>query len=135
MNVSRDVQNYIDHLVDPRRSDMLVLMALGKEITKKEPMMWKDIIGFGRLHYKYPSGREGDMPLLGIASRKQAITLYMSYDIEHYEELKHLGKITHGKGCLYIKKLDDVDLGVLKKLMEKAIKDTLGLLFITQIER
>ena len=84
--------------------------------------MWGSIIGFGKLHYTYKTGRQGDMPQFGIANRKQAITLYMSYHIEQYEALNRLGKYRTGKGCLYIKKLEDVDLNVLYELIVKAIK-------------
>ncbi len=118
-----DIDKLIDELEEPRKKDILILIELGRKITKKEPKLWGTIIGFGKLHYTYESNREGDMPEFGIASRKQAITLYMSYEINKYEELKNLGKYKTGQGCLYIKKLDDVDLDVLEQLITQAIKD------------
>ncbi len=117
------VDAFINQIDEPRRSDILKLIKIGRSITNHEPKMWGSIIGFGKLHYTYKTGRQGDMPQFGIANRKQAMTLYMSYHIEQYEALNRLGKYRTGKGCLYIKKLEDVDLNVLNELIVKAIKD------------
>jgi uncharacterized protein YdhG (YjbR/CyaY superfamily) len=86
--------------------------------------MWgNSIIGFGDYHYKYASGREGDWFLTGFSPRKQSLTLYMmSYLEKHENILKRLGKYKTGKGCLYINKLEDVDMKVLKELITTTVK-------------
>lgn len=129
-----EIKSFIDELSEPRKSEILSLCEMMQKVTKKEPKLWGTILGFGSLHYTYPTGREGDMPIIGLASRKNAITLYLSYDIEKYEELKSLGKYTHGKGCLYIKKLSDVDLNILEDLIAHATHDVLHLSFIKNNE-
>ncbi len=84
--------------------------------------MWgPSIVGFGSYHYKYESGREGDSPRIGFSPRKQNMTLYLSQGIENNQDLlKNLGKHSTGKGCLYIKKLSDVDKDVLKELLSQS---------------
>jgi len=134
MITNQEIKSSIDELSEPRKSEILTLCEMMQKVTKKEPKLWGTILGFGSLHYKYPTGREGDMPIIGLASRKNAITLYLSYDIEKYEELKSLGKYTHGKGCLYIKKLSDVDLNILENLISHAAHDILNLSFIKDNE-
>jgi hypothetical protein len=129
-----EIKSFIDELSEPRKSEILTLCDIMQKVTKKEPKLWGTILGFGSLHYTYPTGREGDMPIIGLASRKNAITLYLSYDIEKYEELKSLGKYTHGKGCLYIKKLSDVNLNILEDLIAHATHDVLHLSFIKNNE-
>lgn len=131
---NQDVQTLINQIPEPRKKDIIKLSLMMKTITQKEPKLWGTIIGFGSLHYKYKTGTEGDMPILGLASRKHAITLYLSYDIEKYQELKSLGKYTHGKGCLYIKTLSDVDLSVLETLMKHAYDDVMKLSFVKDNE-
>ena len=86
--------------------------------------MWGPaIVGFGSLHYKYASGREGDMPLIGFSPRKQNLTLYIGGGFENYKELlARLGKYKTSKVCLYVKRLDDVHLPTLKKLMRESLK-------------
>ena len=88
------------------------------------PKMWGDsFVGFGDYHYKYASGREGDWFQVGFSPRKQNLTIYiMGYLEFHSDILEGLGKYTHGKGCLYIKKLEDIDLDVLEKLISTSIK-------------
>ena len=90
-----------------------------KTITGEEPKMWgSSIIGFGAYHYKYDSGREGDMPKVGFSPRKQSLTLYIMNGFDRYEELmEKLGKHKTGKSCLYVNKLADIDEGVLKELI------------------
>jgi uncharacterized protein YdhG (YjbR/CyaY superfamily) len=95
-----------------------------KKATRAEPKMWgTSIIGFGDYHYKYESGHEGDYFLTGFSPRKQNLTLYIlgGFD-EHEELLNKLGKYSLGKGCLYIKKLEDVDTKVLKELVTRSVK-------------
>ena len=95
-----------------------------KKITKEEPVMWgPSIIGFGSYHYKYESGREGDMCITGFSPRKQSLTLYIMPGFERYHDLMNkLGKYKTGKSCLYINKIEDVDLKVLKELISESVK-------------
>jgi len=125
---------YIEQLSADRYEAILWIVNEMKQITNREPKLWGTIIGFGKLYYKYKTGHDGHMPILALSSRKQAITLYLTYNVEQYEEIKTLGKCTYGKGCLYIKKLSDVDLNVLKRLMRKSYEDALKYDFITLIE-
>jgi hypothetical protein len=107
------------------RKDCAVIAKLMSEATGEKPKMWgPGIIGFGSYHYKYATGREGDMPIVGFSPRKQALTLYvLTYDSEEQAELlKKLGKHTIGKSCLYIKRLSDVDLPTLKKIIKVSVK-------------
>ncbi|KAA3663608.1 MAG: DUF1801 domain-containing protein [Chloroflexi bacterium] len=119
-------QNVIDFLesVDhkTRRQDGLALLEMMKEITGEDAVMWgSSIVGFGTHHYKYESGREGDMPLIGYSPRKQSMTLYIMPGFDEYEDaLAKLGKHKIGKSCLYVNKLADVDEGVLRRLIKRA---------------
>ncbi len=99
-------------------------MEIMKKVTKVEPKMWgTSIVGFGTYHYKYASGREGDWFLTGFSPRKQNLTLYTMSGFDEYDSLlKKLGKHATGKSCLYIKKLEDVDMKVLKELVTKSVK-------------
>lgn len=128
------IESFLETVEPERLEDIQTLLKLGTELTLKEPKMWGTIVGYGSLHYTYKTGHEGDMPLFGFANRKNAITLYLSYDLEQYEIIKNLGKYKIGKSCLYIKKLSDIDLDVLKKLIQLGIKETLELDFITDNE-
>ena len=121
-NVS--VTAYIDGLSDPRqRSDAKELVELMQRASGEKPRLWgPSIVGFGSYHYKYESGREGDMPLISFSPRKAAMVLYsMLADAEAKTVLAKLGKHTTGKGCLYIKKLADVDKRVLETLIKNAV--------------
>ncbi|CAN5489719.1 hypothetical protein BH23BAC1_BH23BAC1_32090 [soil metagenome] len=107
---------------EQKRKDSYALIDLMKEITGEEPKMWgSSIIGFGKYHYKYASGHEGDAALIGFSPRKQNFSLYLMAGIEGNDNLLHkLGKHKAGKGCLYIKKLEDVNSDILKTLIEKS---------------
>ena len=107
-----------------RREDALVLLDLMRKVTGEEPVMWgPSIIGFGTYHYKYESGREGDMCRTGFSPRKQSLSLYVMGDSEHYQKLLgRLGKHKKSKGCLYINKLADVDMEVLEKIIRKGLE-------------
>lgn len=131
---SFDIQSYLDKLDPKRLEDIRALLEMGKRITRMKPALWGEIVGFGKLHYRYPTGTQGLMPALGFASRKQAITLYTSYDVAQYQELEELGKFTHGKGCLYIKKLADVRLDVLEAVMERSYRDMMHYDFVTPLD-
>src|SRR5437660_9610834 len=114
------VAAFIDALPDPaRRADAKALLKLMQAATGEKPAMWgPSLIGFGHYHYTYESGREGDMPLVGFSPRKAATVLYISTGFTGREALlSRLGKHTTGKGCLYIKKLADVDQTVLETLV------------------
>jgi hypothetical protein len=115
---------FIDALTDEtRRADAKTLVKLMQSATGEKPTMWgPSIIGFGSYHYTYDSRREGDMPLAGFSPRKAATVLYgMTEFTESQALLAKLGKHTVGGGCLYIKKLADVDQRVLKALVVKSV--------------
>ena len=118
------VPAYIDAIADEaKRKDAKALVKLMQSATGEKATMWgPSIIGFGSYHYTYESGREGDMPLAGFSPRKAATVLYgMTGFTESEALLAKLGKHTVGKGCLYIKKLTDVDEKVLEKLVVKSV--------------
>jgi len=118
------VTAFIGALTDPsRRADAKVLVSLMESAAGEKPKMWgPSIIGFGNYHYTYDSGREGDMPLIAFSPRKAATVLYNMIAFSGSEALlAKLGKHTTGKGCLYIKKLADVDQQVLKALIRKSL--------------
>jgi hypothetical protein len=116
-----DFLNSVPHA--KKRQDSFTILELMQQVTGLEPKMWGDsIVGFGKIHYKYASGREGDMPLIGFSPRKQNLTLYITSDFDRYGDLlKSLGKHTTSKSCLYINKLSDIDLQVLEKLIEQSV--------------
>jgi hypothetical protein len=107
-----------------RREDCRAVSEIMRDVTGEEPKMWgSSIVGFGRYHYKYESGREGDWMITGFSPRKSDLTLYLMGGFESSPELmKKLGKYKTGKACLYIKKLADVDVDVLRKLVTKSVK-------------
>jgi hypothetical protein len=109
---------------ETKRKDAFRIVEIMQAQTGSEPKMWgPSIVGFGSYHYKYESGHEGDAPLVGFSPRKDAFALYLSADFEKREELLlQLGKHKAGKGCVYIKKLDDIDVNVLKKLITLSFK-------------
>lgn len=107
---------------EARRADCKTLLALMKKATGEEPVVWNSgVVGFGTFHYKSKSGQEGDWFPVGFASRKAAITVYLGLSLDELAPLlAKLGKHTIGKGCIYIKRLSDVDLGVLEALVADA---------------
>jgi hypothetical protein len=120
------VAAFIDALKDEtKRADAKALVKLMQSATGERPKMWgPSIIGFGSYHYRYESGREGDMPLAGFSPRKAATVLYVMTGFSDSERLlAKLGKHTIGKACLYIKKLTDVDQDVLEALVVKSVAD------------
>ena len=121
----QDVEQFLNSVADEqKRQDSFTILKLMKQVTGLEPRMWgSSIVGFGSYHYRYESGREGDMLLAGFSPRKQNLTLYNMGGFERYDNLrKQLGKHSTGKGCLYIKRLDDVDLATLKSLIEESFQ-------------
>ena len=122
---NQNVEQFINAISDERkRKDSFTLLELMKQVTEMEPRMWgSSIIGFGSYHYKYESGREGDTILAGFSPRKQNLTLYNMGNFERRDDLlKRLGKYTTSVSCLYIKRLDDVDLPTLKNLIDESFK-------------
>ncbi len=121
------VEKFINSIADEqKRKDGFAILEMMKEASKLEPKMWgSSIIGFGEVHYKYESGHEGDICMIGFSPRKQNFALYLMTGLASYEEeFKKLGKYKTGKGCLYINKLTDVDSSVLKKVLKKAVQLT-----------
>ena len=110
---------------EQERADCYEILKMMKQVTKEEPKMWgASIVGFGSYHYKGKSGREGDWMLTGFSPRKQNLTLYLMGGFEENTGslLKKLGKHKTSAGCLYIKKLEDVDKKVLKELVAASVK-------------
>ena len=121
------VEGFLNSVTDEQqREDCFEILRLMKQVTKEAPKMWgSSIVGFGSYHYKGASGREGDWLLTGFSPRKQNLTLYImgGFDL-HKDLLKKLGKHKTSVGCLYIKKLDDVDKEVLKELVAESVRIT-----------
>jgi Domain of unknown function (DU1801) len=109
---------------EKRRKDFSAIIDMITEHTGLEPKMWGTaIVGFGSYHYKYESGREGDAPLTGLASRANSITLYLGSDFEKREELlAKFGKHKVSGGCVHIQKLEDIDTAILIKMVNNSIK-------------
>ncbi len=115
------VSSFLDSVEDEiQRQDSYTLISIMKEITGEGPVMWgASIIGFGSYHYKYDSGREGDMLLTGFSPRKQNFSLYILVGFAKYEKLmQKLGKHKTGKSCLYIKRLSEIYRSVLTELIK-----------------
>jgi hypothetical protein len=117
------VAAFIDTLTDEtKRADAKALVKLMQSATGEKPAMWgPSIIGFGSYHYTYETGREGDMPIIGFSPRKAATVLYGLGISDAQTLLAKLGKHTTGKGCVYVKKLADVDRKVLETLVNKSV--------------
>jgi len=121
-----DVNAFIQTVQDPvKKSDSKVILEIMESITHENPVMWgSSIIGFGTYHYRYASGREGDWFLTGFSPRKQSLTIYIMGGFKPIEHrLKSLGKHKTSKGCLYIKKLSDVNIDVLKELIQLSVQN------------
>jgi hypothetical protein len=121
-NVIDFINSFADS--DQKRKDSFDLLKMMQDFTGHEPKMWgPSIIGFGSYHYKSEKSRqEGDWPLVGFSPRKAAISLYVYQGTPEQESLLNdLGKFTMGKGCIYVKKLSDINQDVLKKIMKATI--------------
>lgn len=119
------VETFLNSVTDEqKREDCFEILKLMQGVTKEPPKMWgASIVGFGSYHYKGASGREGDWFLTGFSPRKQNLTLYLMGGFDLHEDLlKKLGKFTTSVGCLYIKKLADVDKKILKELVTESVK-------------
>lgn len=113
-------KNFIDGLSDEKkRNDADALLTIMSDITQQKPTMWGDsLIGFGQYKYQYASGRKGEWFRVGFSPRKQNITLYIMNGFSQYQHLlERLGKHKTGKSCLYINKLSDIDVDVLKQMI------------------
>jgi hypothetical protein len=122
------VSGFLNSVEDrTRRKDAKAMLSLMADITGEKPAMWGDsIVGFGNYHYRSTSGREGDFLITGFSPRVQSLTLYImpGYSLSSYQELlAKLGPHSTGKSCLYIKKLDDIHLPTLKKLITRGYRD------------
>lgn len=109
---------------DQKRRDSYTIAALMEKISGSPAKMWGgSIVGFGRYHYRYASGREADWMLTGFSPRKQNLTLYIMSGFDQYDDLlSRLGKFKTGKACLYVKSLADVDLAVLEELIQRSVE-------------
>ena len=126
---NESVTDFLNKVTDKgRRDDCFAVLEIMKDVTGEEPRMWgPSIVGFGRYHYKYQSGREGEWMITGFSPRKGDLTLYIMPGLDAFPDLmKRLGKFKTGKSCLYIKKLEDVDPGVLRQLVKQSVKKMAG---------
>jgi hypothetical protein len=131
-NKTTETENNVDDFIsafvedETKRKDSFELIKIMREVTGFEPKIWgTSIIGFGSYHYKYDSGHEGDAPLAAFSPRKAAISLYVYSPSDEKEELlSKLGKHKASKGCLYVKKLADIDVEILKKMILFSIENT-----------
>jgi uncharacterized protein YdhG (YjbR/CyaY superfamily) len=113
------VNTYLETIESGRRKEAQIIIDIMSTISGLRPVMWgPSIIGFGKKHYKYETGREGDMPMLGFSPRKSAITIYFAEGFDRYSNLlEKLGAYKSSVSCLYIKKLSDVDLSTLRQML------------------
>lgn len=127
---NEDVYEFFESIDNEnKRKDAYALDELFQEVSGYEPVMWyPNIVGYGKYHYSYDSGHEGDAPLVGFSPRKQKHSLYLYSDFEGKEELlERFGKHTRGKGCIYVNKLADINTDVLKEMIAISIDETRSL--------
>jgi len=123
---NQSVTDFLNKIPEPeRRADCFEVARIMEEITGEKPTMWgPSIVGFGSYRYKYASGREGDWPMTSFSPRKKDLTLYIMMGFEkHADLMEKLGKHSSSKSCLYIKRLSDVHIPTLKKLIKIGLKD------------
>ena len=127
----RSVEEFLAGVPDEqRREDSRRLCTMMQEITGQPPAMWgASIIGFGTYHYRYASGHEGDPALASFAPRRQHLAIYLvgEFESRYRSVLARLGPHTSGKGCLYIKRLDDVDRDALRELIDRSVRVRRGI--------
>ena len=125
-----DVEEFLASVPgEERRADARRLTAVMSEITGEAPALWgPSIIGFGRYHFRYASGREGDAPVAGFAPRKPHLVVYLvdGYETRYSEALARLGPHKTGRACLYVKRLSDVDEGALREMIERSVRVARG---------
>lgn len=121
VSVSDFIESYVES--EQKKADSCILISLMSEWSGFDPKLWgTSIIGFGSYHYKYASGHEGDMPLIGFSPRKAEFSLYIYTQIPEQEEiLNKLGKFKIGKACIYIKKISDINIEIMKKIAQSTI--------------
>ena len=122
---TNDVMQFLEQVGhEKRKQDGLFLKTFFEETTGYPSVMWgSSIVGYGSYHYKYDSGREGDMCLTGFSPRKQRLSIYIMPGFERYEMLmEQLGKYKIGKSCLYVNKLEDIDLNILRQLVKESVE-------------
>ncbi len=122
----RSVAVFLNSVKDEqKRRDAKRLLGIMRRVTGEKPAMWgHSIVGFGSYHYVYASGREGDWPVTGFSPRKQNLTIYIMSGFRKYSTImRSLGRHTTGASCLSIKRLDDIDLKLLEKLIRGSIRD------------
>ena len=120
----KSVDEFIKKIEDlEKQKTSWQILEIIKEISGKEPKMWGDsIIGFGKYHYKYATGREGDWMRIAFSPRKQNFSIYIMDGFDNHSELmEKLGKFKTGKSCLYINKLQDIDINILKEIMKESL--------------
>lgn len=120
--MDEDVVKHLESVApSKRRRDADRLLDLMMRVTGEQPYLWTTVVAFGTYHYRYASGREGDAPAAGFAPRKAATTVYLPDGVEaHADRLARLGAHTTGKGCLYLKDLEAVDLDVLETIVARS---------------
>ena len=119
------VKEFINKIPDEQaRSDCFAIAKMMEEVTGEKPKMWgTSIVGFGSINYKNASGKGVDWPVVGFSPRKQNLTLYIMSGFDSYDELmSKLGKYSTGRACLYIKRLSDVHVPTLKKIITRSVK-------------
>ena len=118
-----EIQQFIANIDEPlKRSDTSKLLTILQQESGYNPILKGSVIGFGSYHYKYASGHEGDAPILSFAPRKNHLVIYITPGFERFDEhVKTLGKHKRGKSCLYIKKLEDINLNVLKNIARESV--------------
>ncbi|MEO5889431.1 MAG: DUF1801 domain-containing protein [Ferruginibacter sp.] len=123
---TKSVTEFINAVTDEtKRNDSFSIIELIKNQTGLDPKMWgTSIVGFGSYHYKYNSGHEGEAPVVAFSPRKEAISLYLSLPADDREEfLQKFGKHKSGKGCIYIKKLADIDTRILQQMVDVSVSN------------
>lgn len=110
---------------EQKRDDCHTIAKMMADVSKQPAKMWgTSIVGFGTYHYEYESGRKGEICAIGFAPRKSNIVLYLNGIVDnHAADLKKMGKVKTGKGCIYINKLSEIDTTILKQLMVKSLKN------------
>lgn len=127
---NNSVEEFLGSVTDPMRKEQcLIINRMMEEITGRKAEMWgESIVGFGDYHYKYASGREGDFFRVGYAPRRQNLSIYIIAGFERYPDLmEKLGKYKTGKSCLYVNKLEDIDMNILSELIRRGFNHFEGI--------
>ncbi|MFK4835509.1 DUF1801 domain-containing protein [Microbacterium sp. ZW T2_14] len=118
-----DVDEFLAAVPSPkRRRDAATIVSLMQDVAEREPEMWGTIVGFGSCHYRYPTGTEGDAPILAFSPRRQATTVYLLDAGAQAERLEALGPHESSVGCLYLKDVEAIDLGVLREILVEEVR-------------